>query len=124
MPLLEAIPGLKGLLEYFSAERHRRDDRLDAALAAIYTAASETKLYLARLEVGKRRSRKREAELARLWSRAGPPVRRFDADLADRCLMKSDFWIWPERWTPADVRSNRIGIDQVQEGARRLLLRR
>ena len=44
--MLEAIPGLGKLLDYFSNERRRRDDLMDSALAAIYAAANETKIYL------------------------------------------------------------------------------
>jgi len=67
--MLEAIPGLGKLLDYFSNERRRRDDLMDSALAAIYAAANETKIYLARLEKTGRQ-RKHEEELARLWSKA------------------------------------------------------
>jgi len=78
--MLEAIPGLGKLLDYFSRERHRRDDKMDSALAAIYAAANETKIYLARLEKTGRRKRK-----------PAVPVRRFDRDLANRCLLNSEY---------------------------------
>ena len=124
MTMLEAIPGLGKLLDYFSRERHRRDDQMDSALAAIYAAANETKIYLARLEKTGRRKRKREEELARLWSKAAVPVRRFDADLADRCLLKSQYWVSPDRWNADDVTEKKIGIDAIYEKARELLFRK
>jgi hypothetical protein len=121
--MLEAIPGLSKLLDFFSRERHRRDDQVDQALVCIYAAANETKLYLAQLEKTSRRVRKREEELARLWSKAAVPVRRFDADLANRCLLKSQYWVSPEKWKADDVTEKKIGIDAVYEKARELLFR-
>lgn len=121
--MLDAIPGLNALLDYFSRERHRRDDQMDLALTAIYAAANETKLYLARLEETKRRVRKQEEDLARLWSKAAVPVRRFDVDLAERCLLKSQYWVSPHRWRADEVTENRIAIDAVYERARELLFR-
>lgn len=45
--MLELIPGLNGLLDYFAKNRQHRDGQADVALTAIYTAANETKIYLA-----------------------------------------------------------------------------
>jgi hypothetical protein len=122
--MLEAIPGLGKLLDYFSRERHRRDDQIDAALAAIYAAANETRIYLARLEETGRRKRKIEAELARLWSKAAVPVRRFDRKLADECLLKARFWVSPDRWEEDDLTEKRLGVDAIYEQARALLYRK
>lgn len=122
--MLEAIPGLGKLLDYFSRERRRRDDQMDAALAAIYAAANETKIYLARLEKTGRRRRKHEEELARLWSKAAVPVRRFDRDLANQCLLRSQYWISPDRWDAGDITEKRVGIDAIYEKARELLFRK
>jgi hypothetical protein len=122
--ILDAIPGLSKLLDYFSRERHRREDKMELALSAIFAAASETKIYLAGLERTARRSRKKEEELSRLWSRAALAARRFDADLTDRCLMKSQYWVSPEKWGAEEVAEKRIGIDAVYEKARQLLLSR
>jgi hypothetical protein len=87
MAFAALIPGLGKLLDYFAVERHRRDDKVDAALTAIYAAATETKLLLADSAKSNLRDRDREQAVARLWSRAAVPVRRFDPDLADRCLL-------------------------------------
>ena len=121
--MLEAISGLSKLLDYFSQERHRREDRVDQALLCIYAAANETKLYLAQLEKTGRRIRKREEELARLWGKAAIPVRRFDADLANRCLLKSQYWVSPDKWKADEVTEKKIGIDAVYEKTRELLFR-
>lgn len=123
MNILDLIPGLNALLDTLQRERHHRDGEADAALAALYAATTETLIYLERLEAGKRRNRAIEEELARLWSKAAIPVRRLNADLADRLLLKSRYWLSPERWTHRMVREGRIGIEQVQQDATRLLKR-
>lgn len=121
--IIDAIPGLSKLLDYYSKERHRREDQKELALNAIFAAASETRIYLAGLERTGRRSRKKEEELSRLWSKAALAARRFDADFTDRCLLKSQYWVSPEKWRADDVTEKRIGIDAVYEKARQLLLR-
>ena len=35
--ILDAIPGLSKLLDYFSQERHRREDQKELALNAIFS---------------------------------------------------------------------------------------
>ena len=133
--MIELIPGLQGLLNYFSGERHRlkeqeqwqkeREDKerefQDSALTAIYTAAFETKIYLEEQEQTRGRNRYTEKELVRLWAKAAVPVRRFNADLADRCLLKADSWVNPQNWTEEEISANRIGIFQVWEDARKML---
>lgn len=133
--MIELIPALQGLLNYFSGERHRREGQeqwqteredkekefQDSALAAIYTAAFETKIYLEEQERARERNRDTEEELVRLWAKAAVPVRRFDADLAERCLLKADLWVNPQDWTEEEISANRIGICQVWEDARKML---
>jgi hypothetical protein len=123
MALTELIPGLSKLLDYFATERHRREDRVDEALNAIYAAATETKLLLADLARRKRRDISREQAVARLWSKAAIPVRRFDPDLANRCLLKFEFWADPDGWHADEATKKRIAIDEVLDRARDLLLR-
>jgi len=115
------IEGLKTLLEYFRDERHRREDKADAALAAIYAAANETKLYIRKAQRTGRSEGKKEEELSRLWTAAAVPIRHFDRDLADRCLMKGRYWVDPASWSVEDIVRFRIGIDEVFEEARELL---
>lgn len=115
------IEGLKTLLEYFRDERHRREDHADEALMAIYMAANETKLYIQEVQRTGKSKQKREAELSRLWTRAAIPIRRFDADLASRCLIKGDYWTNPSAWTVEAIAQFRIGLDDVFREAKELL---
>src|SRR5687768_3935007 len=97
------IEGLKTLLDYFRDERHRREDKADEALAGIYAAANETKLYIKKAQRTGKSDRKKEEELARLWTKAAVPIRHFNHDLADRCLLKGEYWVDPASWSVADI---------------------
>jgi hypothetical protein len=118
------VSGLKGLLGYISGERRDREDKLDDALTAIYTVAGETKIYINDMLKNGKRIRKRENKLSLGWAKAAALVRRFNIDLAERFLLKSDYWIKPENWTRDDIERNRIGIEEVCEEARALLSRK
>lgn len=115
------IEGLKTLLEYFRDERHRREDRADEVLLAIYTAVNETKLYIQDVQRTGKSKPEREADLSRLWTRAAVPIRRFNEDLADRCLMKGEYWVNPSAWTVERIAQFRIGLDDVFKEAKKLL---
>ena len=115
------IEGLKTLLEYFRDERHRREDHADEALLAIYAAANETKLYIQDVQRTGKSKPDREEELSRLWTRAAVPIRRFNADLAERCLIKGDYWVNPSAWTVEQIAQFRIGLDDVFREAKKLL---
>jgi hypothetical protein len=104
--------------------KKRRNDRIDQALYALYTALNETKAYIERLESGKRRNRKREWAIAGLWHDASIPLRNIDRDLAERCFIKGSFWMEPETWTDERIKRKRIKLDQVLKSTRKLLLRR
>ena len=115
------VSGLLKLIETVKNAGARRTQRHDQALATIYAAANETRMYIRDAQATKKREPAREARLVRLWTKAAVPVRHIDRQLADRCLLKADFWINPKHWTPAQVREFHIGIDEVYEYARQLL---
>jgi len=102
--------------------KKRRTDRTDQALYALYTALNETKAYVERLESGKRRNRKTEWAIAKLWHDASVPLRDVDPDLADRCFIKGSYWMEPDTWTDVRIKRKRIKLDQVLKSTRKLLL--
>jgi hypothetical protein len=117
----DAVPGLKAILRTLVLWRKDRRELRDQALVAIFEAASETKLYLEGLSSGRRRNREAETGLVRLWRRAAVPVSHLERDLADRCLLKSEYWISPEKWSRVKREQLRIGIEEVFDEARALL---
>ena len=103
--------------------RKYRNERIDQALYALYTALNETKAYIQHLDSGKRRNRKREWAIAKLWHDASVPLRDIDRDLAERCFMKGSYWLEPDTWTEVMVKNKRIKLDQVMKSTRNLLMK-
>jgi hypothetical protein len=104
--------------------RKHRDQKIDQALFALYAALVETKVYVSDLNAGKRRNKKKEWALARLWHDASVPIRYIDQDLAHQCFIKGSYWAEPDLWTEAKIEKNGITLDKVYEETRKLLLRK
>ena len=102
--------------------RRRRNERIDQALYALYAALNETKAYIEFLSSGKKRNRKREYAIAKLWHDASIPLRDIDHDLAMRCFIKGGYWLKPDTWTEVMIRQKRIKLDQVISSTRKLLM--
>jgi hypothetical protein len=103
--------------------RRHRNDRIDQALYALYAALNETKSYIGDLDSGKKKDRKREWAIAKLWHDASVPLRDIGRDLADRCFIKGSYWLEPETWTEVRIKQKRIRLDQVMRSTRKLLMR-
>jgi hypothetical protein len=102
--------------------RKQRNEKIDQALYALYTALNETKAYIDDLDSGKKRNRKREWAIAKLWHDASVPLRGIDRDLAERCFIKGSFWLEPDTWTDVMIKRKRIKLDQVMRSTRKLLM--
>lgn len=76
--------------------KKERTEKTEHALRALYVALIETKSYIADRENGKRRNRKREFKLARLWHSASVPLRTIDKEFAQRCFTKGNYW-WNQK---------------------------
>jgi hypothetical protein len=112
---------LSGIAQWLKDQASVRGKRMEDAVRALQTAAIQTNLY----EVARRkrdtRDTGREADLASLWSAAATAFYRLDADLAERLQLKAEYWTDPEAWTSEQVRSARIGLQQITELTRQLL---
>jgi hypothetical protein len=118
--VFDRVLGVIGLIR---EGKKRRDERIDQGLYALYAALNETKAYVERLHSGKRRNRKTEWAIARLWHDASVPLRHVEPELADRCFIKGSYWMEPETWTEMKIVEKQIKLDQVMESTRKLLLR-
>lgn len=103
--------------------RKQRTEQIEHALLALYVALAETKSYIEGRENGKRRNRKREYELARLWHSASIPLRVIDKDFAHRCFLKGSYWMEPDTWDRNRIDETGIAIDAVFDATRQLLMR-
>ena len=103
--------------------RRYRNERTDNALYALYTALNETKSYIETLDAGKKRNRKTEWAIAKLWHDASVPLRDIDPDLSNRCFLKGSYWLEPDTWTNVMIKRRPIKLDQVLKSTRKLLLK-
>lgn len=105
------------------ANDEKQKDREDykKALLSVYLAANETKLYVATLKRRKKADIKRQAELSRLWTQAAVEIRELDAALAQKCLLRGDYWADPTEWTQEELESARISLKEIFERSRELL---
>lgn len=95
---------------------------LRAALKSIYVAAFETKSCLAAIEERNQPPNyETEARLSKLWVEAAVELCQIDEDLAERCLLKGDYWSNPNRWTEQQIDKSRINVNGVFDDARKLL---
>jgi hypothetical protein len=102
--------------------KKRRTKQIDNALLALYAALSETKPYIEDRKNGKRRNRKRELEIARLWHSASIPLRSIDKKFAERCFLKGSYWLEPDTWNKRKIEEKGIAIDTVFKEIRQLLI--
>ena len=107
---LKAVVDLAKLLAKFRAERQK--DKEDAA-KAILGAATKTRAYLADVREGRPKDRKRELVLRDLWMDAHMTVLRVDWDLAEKCLIKADYWSDKRLWTDPRYRDIPVDLDTV-----------
>lgn len=132
---LQAIIGIVNLLHgWFGTlsdkQRVRHEDE-KTALRSLYTAINETRIYIGRLSRSSvsriernqsvERNEEVEARISRLWTEASVSLRDLDHDLAERCMLKGDYWANPETWSRQDIDRARIGINRVFKDAQKLL---
>lgn len=98
----------------------RNDSAYQEALTKIFKAANDTQNYLAN-RATQGQSREKEEDLSWLWTEAGLALRKFDHDLADRCLLKGHYWTSPDNWTDEQVQSANIKLERVFNEARALI---
>lgn len=103
--------------------KRRKDERTDQALFALYTALVETRAYVDELKKTKRRNRRKEYALAKLWSDASVPLRHIDRDLAYRCFLKGSYWLERDTWSQARIKRSGIELRTVFEATRELLMK-
>ena len=119
LTIFDRVLAATGLLR---AKQKEKGERTDQALYALYAALNETQAYVSHLESGKRRNRKREFAIARLWHAASIPLRTVDRDLAERCFLKGSYWLEPDTWSELIINKKRIGLNQVMNSTRNLLM--
>lgn len=119
--LISLFDSIVHLLQAAADRYSRSSATYKRALLAVYVASSETKSYVMGLKQRKSPDREREAKLSRLWSEAAVELRHIDRDLADKCLLHSDFLAEAMQWSDSEIDQARNSIKDVFEQARELL---
>ena len=101
--------------------KNKQDAKYELALYAIYTATTETKNYIASWGRRKKHDTKKEIKLSKLWNEAAIKLKDIDNDLAQRCIIKADYWANPDEWTQGDIKESKIALDKIIKEARKLL---
>jgi hypothetical protein len=105
------------IIEY----KHEQRQLADNALRSISFALDETYLYYAELESGQPRNDERERQLSKYWSAAAIPMRHLDKELAEKCDLKSEYWINPDNWSDIKIEEVGISLGKVRGHYRKLL---
>jgi len=131
--ILAALTQIRQWFESLRTHNTYRDERYQEALGSLYTALNETRIYIGWLDRGRygkalsvnnppaQRNEETEAKLSRLWTTAALKLRNIDHELAERCMLKGDYWANPEAWSEDKIKRARIQIDSVFREARKLL---
>lgn len=109
--------GIKAL----AASRRRKTKDYEAALLRVYTAANESRSYIAGLKNRKHPDQERETRIARLWSEAAVSLRKIERGLADQCLVVGGAISESTHWSAKEIDNARRAVTEIFEQARRLL---
>ena len=99
----------------------QNNEEYEVALLSIYAATTETKNYISSLGKRKNHAKEKERKLSELWIKAGVKLRNIDNDLAERCIIKADYWANPDEWTMADIKNSKITLNEIIKESRELI---
>ena len=115
------LEGLQKLVVTINEMGRDRRELRDNALRAISHALNETYLYYRGIDKGQSRNLDTEAQLSRYWAAAAIPIRHINAELAEICEYKSEYWLNPESWDEIKIKQVGISLKDVRERYRNLL---
>ena len=113
--------GTLSMLKAIKENNNHNNVEYEVALLAIYTATTETKNYISSLGKRKKHAKEKERQLSELWIKAGVKLRNIHNDLAQRCIIKADYWANPDEWTMADIKNSKITLDEIIKESRELM---
>ena len=121
---VELFTAIGELLPVLSEKKRAETEHVERTLLALNDAYYVTKRYFAGLEAGAEPTREKQFEVAHKWDAVSYLVRRYDANLANRLGLKSRFWREGGAWSREQREQARIGLEQVRQDGRFLLLRK
>ena len=149
--LNHTLKALRAAYAFIRAQKDRveeTDRAFDAAIDAVFLACARTRTYLAQFEDDLRaldaparalpsraterlvaeaqrfRDLEREEQLSDLWWETAGRIAAFDADLADRLMIKSYCWADPRLFTTRRYSGIRLNLDDIFDETRAMVRRR
>ncbi|MBC8032160.1 MAG: DUF4062 domain-containing protein [Pyrinomonadaceae bacterium] len=124
-PFSPLVSGLRNLIQSNSGVSADNRQAVADALSAAVAIANRTLRYVAERGRSSEVNPTKEEELSQGWAEAGfkllalpnPPT-----DLANRYLLKAEYWSYPELWTDERVDVARIRLTEIAEESRTILL--
>ncbi len=113
--------GLAKGIDFIKEYSNKKEEKYELALYALYTATTETKNYISSFGRRKKHDTKKEIKLAKLWNEAGIKLRHINNELAQKCIIKADYWANPDEWTQGDIKESKIALDTIIKESRLLL---
>lgn len=119
--IISALKVVAGGIRSLADSKEKKDAKYDAAILRIYTAASESKIYIAGLKNRKNPDENRERKLTRLWNKAAVGLRKYDKKIADQCLIIGDSISESTSWSRTQIDEARKTVTDIFNQARKLL---
>ncbi len=113
--------GTLNMVKTMKENNRQNNAEYEVALLSIYAATTETKNYISSLGKRKNHEKEKERKLSELWIKAGVKLRNIDNGLAQRCIIKADYWANPDEWTIADIKNSKITLDEIIKESRDLI---
>jgi len=113
--------GTLTMVKFMKDNNNQNTEEYDSALLAIYAATTETKNYISSIGKRKKHAKEKERKLSELWNKAGVKLRNINPDLAQRCIIKADYWANPDEWTMAEIKNSKITLNEIIKEARELI---
>src|SRR5437868_509484 len=117
--VISTITGFSSFVNWVLKKNKQNDEDMRTALKSIYTAARETKAYLALR--GSERNRYTEIALSKLWAEASVLATNFDTEWARIATLKDDYWQNPDDWTEREIQEAGIDLDDIIVKVKELL---
>jgi hypothetical protein len=110
------------LIDSINATEERNSAHAEKTILAVIDAATATEKYEAFRDANSgKRDCEREADVSGRWRQAAVYVRGYDPALAERLVVKGEYWLNPDNWTALEISDARIGLRTVTTEADRLL---
>lgn len=117
--LMTLIGPVRNWLEFLRDGKVQNSKKMHEAIDALHTALCETQIYVSEMNNGNF-NREKQHELARYWHKASSALYGINDDLADRCMLKGEYWTNPDAWDNDRIHEAGIAISKITDDIKQL----